>query len=112
MKRNTINTIILTGAAVISASLIGFSVVTASQMDTKYSRLQSEYKTMQTEIARNRKENVKVVTETINNLKKINDKLVFILHQRSHGRQVMNIMQHVSLISINLELIRNLYRII
>ena len=35
MKRNTINTIILTGAAVISASLIGFSVVTASQMDTK-----------------------------------------------------------------------------
>ena len=62
MKRNTINTIILTGAAVISASLIGFSVVTASQMDTKYSRLQSEYKTMQTEIARNRKENVKGVS--------------------------------------------------
>lgn len=73
MKRNTINTIILTGAAVISASLIGFSVVTASQMDTKYSRLQSEYKTMQTEIARNRKENVKVVTETEKNIQGVSN---------------------------------------
>lgn len=73
MKRNTINTIILTGAAVISASLIGFSVVTASQMDTKYSRLQSEYKTMQTEITRNRKENVKVVTETEKNIQGVSN---------------------------------------
>ncbi len=54
----------MTGAAVISASLIGFSVVTASQMDTKYSRFCNRIQTMQTEIARNRKENVKVVTET------------------------------------------------
>ena len=42
MKKNTINTIILTLAGLISVSLIGYSVVNASQFDQKYKSLQSE----------------------------------------------------------------------
>ena len=73
MKKNTINTIILTLAGLISVSLIGYSVVNASQFDQKYKNLQSEYKTIQTEIERNRKDNGKVVTEVEKNIQGVSN---------------------------------------
>ena len=73
MKKNTINTIILTVAGLISASLIGYSIVNASQFDQKYKNLQSEYKTIQTEIDRNRKDNGKIVTEVEKNIQGVSN---------------------------------------
>lgn len=73
MKKNTINTIILTAVGLISASLIGYSIVNASQFDQKYKSLQSEYKTIQTEIDRNRKDNGKIVTEVEKNIQGVSN---------------------------------------
>lgn len=73
MKKNLLHSLILSVVLAITVSISGVMLYRSYQLNERYNQLNSNYKTIQSEISRNRKENVTVVEQVEKNIQGVSN---------------------------------------
>lgn len=85
MKKNLLHSLILSVVLVITVSISGVMLYRSYQLNERYNQLNSNYKTIQSEISRNRKENVSVVEQVEKNIQGVSNQ------QLKEDRKIANL---------------------
>lgn len=73
MKKNLLHSLILSVVLVITVGISAVMLYRSYQLNERYNQLNSNYKTIQSEISRNRKENVTVVEQVEKNIQGVSN---------------------------------------
>lgn len=85
MKKNLLHSLILSVVLVITVGVSGVMLYRSYQLNERYNQLNSNYKTIQSEISRNRKENVTVVEQVEKNIQGVSNQ------QLKEDRKIANL---------------------
>lgn len=85
MKKNLLHSLILSVVLVITVGVSGVMLYRSYQLNECYNQLNSNYKTIQSEISRNRKENVTVVEQVEKNIQGVSNQ------QLKEDRKIANL---------------------
>lgn len=85
MKKNLLHSLILSVVLVITVSISAVMLYRSYQLNERYNQLNSNYKTIQSEISRNRKENVTVVEQVEKNIQGVSNQ------QLKEDRKIANL---------------------
>lgn len=85
MKKNLLHSLILSVVLVITVGVSGVMLYRSYQLNERYNQLNSNYKTIQSEISRNRKENVSVVEQVEKNIQGVSNQ------QLKEDRKIANL---------------------
>lgn len=85
MKKNLLHSLILSVVLAITVGVSGVMLYRSYQLNERYNQLNSNYKTIQSEISRNRKENVTVVEQVEKNIQGVSNQ------QLKEDRKIANL---------------------
>lgn len=85
MKKNLLHSLILSVVLVITVGISAVMLYRSYQLNERYNQLNSNYKTIQSEISRNRKENVTVVEQVEKNIQGVSNQ------QLKEDRKIANL---------------------
>ena len=85
MKKNLLHSLILSVVLVITVGVSGVMLYRSYQLNERYNQWNSNYKTIQSEISRNRKENVTVVEQVEKNIQGVSNQ------QLKEDRKIANL---------------------
>lgn len=85
MKKNLLHSLILSVVLAITVGVSGVMLYRSYQLNERYNQLNSNYKTIQSEISRNRKENVSVVEQVEKNIQGVSNQ------QLKEDRKIANL---------------------
>lgn len=85
MKKNLLHSLILSVVLVITVGVSGVMLYRSYQLNERYNQLNSNYKTIQSEISRNRKGNVSVVEQVEKNIQGVSNQ------QLKEDRKIANL---------------------